>query len=327
MLTAFNYYEPEEENRIQKGMKESAFFIRELQIADDFLKQRQGIQRKKITICPVCGMGKCKSFYEKWGITYVRCDSCYSVVAEMDGEEAQAYQSCSELTEFRLSEAYQEDGLRQRSGRWEELFDWLQFRTFRYLGRNTDLAVLDYGTKWKGFIDMLQDSSFCKSYQLKDSIYSVEQQDDGKETYDIIMAVDYFQHVTQPEDFLEDVHHRLKEEGLFILNTKVGSGIDILALQGKNKNVFPPEHVMLPSKEGIRRLLERMGFQMLEFTTPGTFDVNFLKSHKDEIAEEDCFLSYFLETSTTGADADFQRFIQKHGLSSYAQVIAKKVRK
>jgi hypothetical protein len=84
---------------------------------------------------------------------------------------------------------------------------------------------------------------------------------------------------------------------------------------------------MLPSKEGIRRLLERMGFQMLEFTTPGTFDVNFLKSHKDDIAEEACFLSYFLETSTTGADADFQRFIQKHGLSSYAQVIAKKVRK
>lgn len=55
-------------------------------------------------------------------------------------------------------------------------------------------------------------------------------------------------------------------------------------------------------------MLAQTGFELLEFTTPGTFDLNYVKANKDGLAE-----------------ADFQRFIPKSGLSSYAQVIARRM--
>ncbi len=326
MLTAFNYYEPEEENRIQKGMKENVFFEKEVSIAHEYASRKQTLRQEKMKKCPICSNKDIGLFYSKWNVHYFRCNKCFSVIADVNEEEAILYQKDNRLMQLRKSDEYQMDGSKNRYTRWEELIDWIKFRSFRYLHKNTELRVLDYGTKWKGLIEFFQESDLCKLYSLKDSIYADGRPAD-EETYDIILAMDYLQHEANPNRFLKEVHSKLNEDGLFILNTKVGSGIDILALREKNKNVFPYEHIMLPSKEGIKQLLNRNGFEMLEFTTPGTFDVNFLKNNLCDIAETDYFLRYFLETATPGGDADFQHFIQKNGLSSYAQVIARKNKK
>ena len=57
MLTAFNYYEPEEEHRIQKGMKENSLFEQELKLAERFTKKhaKSAVRR---TSCVVCGSNK-----------------------------------------------------------------------------------------------------------------------------------------------------------------------------------------------------------------------------------------------------------------------------
>lgn len=328
MLTAFNYYEPEEENRIQKGMKENIYFDKEVDIAKRYTGGIVADAETKSKNCPICVDGTLLPFYKKWGVSYLRCENCHSVIANVKSVHTHEYQKCDELVQLRMSEEYQKDGENTRCKRWEELIDWIKFRSFRYMNKNTQLKVLDYGTKWKGLIELLQDSDLCGLYKLEKSIYTEIGDDAYKNIhYDIILALDYLQHETDPNEFLQEVYNQLDEKGLFILNTKVGSGIDILALRENNKNVFPYEHVMLPSKEGIKHLLANNGFEMLEFTTPGTFDVNFLKNNVNDIAETDYFLRYFLETSTPGGDADFQHFIQKNGLSSYAQVIARKTSK
>lgn len=326
MLTAFNYYEPEEENRIQKGMKENAFFEKEVEIAHAHVRTRQNVRQESMKTCPICSNENISLFYSKWGVAYFRCKNCYSVMADVTEEEADLYQNNNQLILLRKSDAYQKDGSKNRYVRWEELIDWIRFRSFRYLHKNTELRILDYGTKWKGLIDLFRGSDLCKTYTLKDSVYSDGYAED-EGLYDIVLAVDYLQHEANPRHFLQEVYGKLENDGLFILNTKVGSGIDILALGEKNKNVFPYEHIMLPSKEGIRQLLHHNGFELLEFTTPGTFDVNFLKNNLNDIEETDYFLRYFLETSTPRGNADFQHFIQKNGLSSYAQVIARKSKK
>ena len=70
-------------------------------------------------------------------------------------------------------------------------------------------------------------------------------------------------------------------------------------------------------------MLEEAGFEMLEITTPGTFDWNFVKTNSAGISEKEYFLRYFMNTATPNMEAEFQRFLQQSGMSSYAQVVAK----
>ena len=64
---------------------------------------------------------------------------------------------------------------------------------------------------------------------------------------------------------------------------------------------------------------------MLVITTPGTFDWNYVKSNRDKILEKEYFLKYFVETLTPNMEAEFQRFLQQSGMSSYAQVVARPI--
>jgi hypothetical protein len=321
MLTAFNYYEPEEENRIRKGIKESDSFGKEIEIAKKFsyAHPSNGIIKE----CPVCGGNHIGGFYEKWGVQYLRCQKCYSVFADVAEDDVYRYIDNPELVGIRTNTEYQDKNTESRQSRWEEQLDWLRFRTFRYFGKNKGFSVIDYGSRWNGWIDMLQESGFCREYELRKSI--LEKETDRVESADIVLALDYMQTEIKPMDFFKLVYGRLKTDGLFIISTKVGSGFDILTLRGNNRNVFPYEHVMLPSKEGIKSLLSQTGFELLEMTTPGTFDVNFVRDNVDGLAQDDYFMRYLLTTATPSDEAEFQRFIQKAGLSSYAQVIAKKV--
>lgn len=331
MLTAYNYYEPEEENRVRKNLKDSALFERELSLAERYSGCHPSgtVFRES---CPLCGSTSVHPFYEKWGVRYVRCGFCASVFADVSQEAAENFRGMEARRELRLSEAYQAEAAAARSMMWQETLDWLRFRSYRYLGRNGGLAVCDAGCRWRGFRDMLLSSGLCGSYQAFDSILDdaggipasgpVPCGTDGGA--DIMLALDYMQQLHSPDGLLALAGEHLKKGGLLVISTRLGTGLDTLLLKEKNRNVFPYEHILLPSREGIRAMLEKAGFEVLEFTTPGTFDVNYIKANLDAVSGTAEFVHYFLSRSTPELEAEFQRFIQKAGLSSHAQVIARK---
>ena len=349
MLTAYNYYEPEEENRVRKNLKDSALFERELSLAERYSGCHPSgtVFRES---CPMCGSASVHPFYEKWGVRYVRCGSCASVFADVSQEAAENFRGMEARRALRLSETYQAEAAAARSMMWQETLDWLRFRTYRYLGRNGGLAVCDAGCRWRGFRDMLLASGLCGSYQAFDSILDDAGgipvpgpcSTDGSGTFfddrpcstagdcgtdggaDIMLALDYMQQLHSPDGLLALAGEHLKKGGLLVISTRLGTGLDTLLLKEKNRNVFPYEHILLPSREGIRAMLEKAGFEVLEFTTPGTFDVNYIKANLDAVSGTAEFVHYFLSRSTPELEAEFQRFIQKAGLSSHAQVIARK---
>lgn len=331
MLTAFNYYEPEEESRIRKKIKDSVLFERELEIAKRFVETNKNIlpqSAAELRSCPICKDSGIEIFYEKWGIKYLRCNACYSVFADVEEKTEQEYKQLPDMIKFRTSEEYQRKASVNRRQMWSELLDWLQFRTYRYLGRNTGLSVIDYGTRYQGLIELLNESGICGRYELKNSILNFEgetftSRDELSERADIILCLDYIQHEINPISFMEEMRINLKQDGLLFLSTRVGSGFDILTLKENNDNVFPYEHILMPSKEGLKILLETTGFELLEITTPGNFDWNYVKANRDGISEKEYFLRYFMNTATPNIEAEFQRFLQQSGMSSYAQVVAK----
>lgn len=323
MLTAYNYYEPEEENRVRKNLKDSALFERELSLAERYSGCHPSgtVFRES---CPMCGSASVHPFYEKWGVRYVRCGSCASVFADVSQEAAENFRGMEARRELRLSETYQAEAASARSMMWQETLDWLRFRSYRYLGRNEGLAVCDAGCRWRGFRDLLLSSGLCGSYQAFDSILDDAGARGTDIRADIVLALDYMQQLHSPDGLLALAGEHLKKGGLLVISTRLGTGLDTLLLKEKNRNVFPYEHILLPSREGIRAMLEKAGLEVLEFTTPGTFDVNYIKANLDAVSGTAEFVHYFLSRSTPELEAEFQRFIQKAGLSSHAQVIARK---
>lgn len=320
MLTAYTYYEPEEQRRIQNEVKDSSFFDREKSIAKAFT-EKHCKSVKNIEKCPVCGEKETSVFFTKWEIPYYRCKNCYSIVGGVENEVAAEYESLSELQNFYESDEYQQYGEMTRSTRWEEILDWISFRTYRYMGDNKKKNVVDYGNRWHAFRTMIKESKICGDYQYigLDRGKRLE-----KESADIVLAFDYLQRKVEPNLFFREVYETLAPGGLMFLGLKAGSGMDVLLLKEKNRNVFPCEHLLMPSKEGIYSLLSDLGFEVLEYTTPGMFDVNFVSEHVDDISDDESFIKYLFQKDNAGVYAELQRFIQKAGLSSYAQVVVRK---
>ena len=194
MLTAFNYYDPEEEERVRKGIKENPFFKKELALAEAFsvTHPKHGVPLEH---CSICGSTQLHTFFWKWGIRYLRCEHCYSIMADVDETDVRAYAALENLKEIRCSTAYQEEGKAVRESRWEEIIDWLRFRAYRYCGRNKSLFVIDYGNRWEAFCAMLEQSELCGKYCLRKSILS--QRGDKEPTQaDMILSFDYLQQET-----------------------------------------------------------------------------------------------------------------------------------
>lgn len=80
---------------------------------------------------------------------------------------------------------------------------------------------------------------------------------------------------------------------------------------------------MLPSRKGLEKILQDAGFELLEITTPGTRDMESVLRNKDRIEDGNFFVKYLLNTADKSVLSDFQQFLQKSGLSSFAQVVAK----
>lgn len=322
MLTAFSYYDPEEENRIQQGMKNTAFFEKERAIAHRFAVSRQGVWRGA---CPACGENAGRPIFERDGVGYERCWECGSLFAAVKSADVEEYFGQEDLRSLRRSEEYQNHSTESRSRRWDDILDWLSFRVFRYLGHNEGLSIVDYGNRWKGFAERIRSAHCCDSYSLRDSLL-VEGMDAQPEerSSDIVLAMNYLERLTEPERFFAEAADLLSATGLLVFSIKAGNGFDILKLRGNNPNLLPYEHNFLPSRAGIEKLLERTGFELLEYTTPGTFDLNYVISNEDKLGEHDYFTKYFLEHATPNAKAEFQRFLQRSGMSSYAQLIARK---
>lgn len=321
MLKAYEYVEYSQSAEKPKGFWDQSLREKEIEISKRFC---EGRTNRGKGICPVCGADSLRDFYQKWNVQYERCGHCNSVLAVVDSENMEEYRTYPQLSELRRSENYQKSICARRKNLWEEQLDWMSFRCYRYLDRNEGLRVIDYGNRYRAYMDLIRTSKLIGEYELRRSLL-VEEGERQIEQADVVLCMDYLQQEDKPKEFLCQVWQDLKPGGLLILSTRVGGGFDILALRENNPNVFPYEHILLPSKEGLRMMLEETNYEVLEMTTPGALDIYYVLENRGGLHEGEYFLQYLTEAAGQNELADFQRFLQKSGMSSYAQVIARKV--
>lgn len=263
-------------------------------------------------------------FFNKWGVSYVIDRQDWSVQIGTMPEEGDIrnYYHDSELARFRASRDYQDMVTKTRGNIWELQIDWIAGRVQRYLGKKK-VKVLDCGTKFVGWAEKLSVAGFVDSVAIKDPlppILPTELPGDA----DVVLMMDDIQRQSNPRKALAMAAERLRKGGIMLLSCRSGTGIDILTLREHSDSVFPLDHIFMPSPGGLAKLLESVDLEVLELTTPGLLDMQYLKNQQEDIGEEQWFQRYLLSVADEGLLERFQGFLQQNNLSSHLRAVARK---
>lgn len=129
-----------------------------------------------------------------------------------------------------------------------------------------------------------------------------------------------------PQSLLNAVKSMLVDKGLLFLVSSTISGLDLQILWENSKTIFPPENLNVFSIEGIKILLERSGFEIVELSTPGQLDLEYIRTaiEHDKKLKVPRFISYILKNRDENAHRALQNFLQEFRLSSHLRVVARK---
>lgn len=140
-----------------------------------------------------------------------------------------------------------------------------------------------------------------------------------------ITLFDVVEHMPEPWTQLQAMATRLKPGGHIAIATANRFGLSMRLLQGKALTVCPPEHVILFSKRGLTRLLERAGFEIVDCWTPTIYIrewVHFLKPGRQAHASASKNLLQFPFMNVLIKIADV--FLKLFGLGDQLYVVARK---
>ncbi len=147
----------------------------------------------------------------------------------------------------------------------------------------------------------------------------------GNGAFQVAVQLESLDRSADPVALLEATHRSLSKGGLLFATALVASGFDLQVLGTENRYLYPPDRANCFTLEGLRRLLERFGFELLEVSTPGVLDLEIVQAH---LAQDPSLLLSRFERSLALSDEPtrqaFQSFLQERGLSSYARVAARK---
>lgn len=285
--------------------------------------------------CPACQSLDIAEAFSKHGFTYCQCADCGSVFASPrpSAQDLANYYENSQAGKYRnflsheTADARRLLVLRSRMAWVGRIFDESGVTEFN--------SYADVGTSHPFILDE------AKRLRLFEHLYSVDPSfildDDSDEPgsrlqdaplagLGAVTAFEQLEHQFSPRDFLKAVSEMLVEGGIFFLTTRTISGFDLEVLWDRNPYIFVPEHLNLLSIEGLREMLERAGFRMLELSTPGQLDVELVlrATSEDPSIPVPRFVKYFLDHRGIETRADFQSFLQKNRLSSHVRIAAQK---
>jgi 2-polyprenyl-3-methyl-5-hydroxy-6-metoxy-1,4-benzoquinol methylase len=154
----------------------------------------------------------------------------------------------------------------------------------------------------------------------------VEEVSDEIDGADVLVAFEVVEHLFEPRRFIAQCARLLRPGGLLVVSCPNGQGFDI-AMLGACALAVDAEHVNLFNPESLSALLQGSGFEVLEASTPGRLDAEFVREAalKGEIdLAGDPFLKRVLLDEWDRLGWPFQQFLAANGLSSHMWIAARK---
>ena len=288
--------------------------------------------------CPACGSSRSEQAFARFGLSYRHCTDCGSLwVAPRPDEAAlRRYYRESEAERFWQDELARQTGPVRIAKVIEPRLDWIADAVAEH--RPQGVSIADVGTHQSVFAQRFaQLKPFARHLAVEPITYlpdvaGLEVIDQPLEEaglsgdLDAVTLLDVADRTSDPDSLVAAVHAALKPGGLLFLTGILASGFDIQVLWDRAETVFPPDRLNLFSVNGLEALLKRRSFEVIEYSTPGAFDLRTVAQARE--AQPDLPLPRFVETLLTRRGeaeyAQFQTFLQASLLSSFGRVVARR---
>ena len=328
-------------------MKESE--IRPQKLFNQYLKlAREDIERffsdrsRFVEVdCPACGCDKWAPGLEKFEFRYLLCSDCGSLYLSPRPTVAmyETYYQEAESVKFWSSHFFKETAEARRQKIFTPRAHLVaQWADNSGQASNANRVFADIGSGYAIFLEEIRRLAYFgrivgiepepnlarigrdRGFEIIEK--KLEDIKDGEVGADFATAFEVLEHVFDPQKFLSAARHILRPGGMLMLTTLTVSGFDIQVLWENSKSVYPPHHINLLSVQGMRRLMERSGLDLIDLSTPGELDVEIVQNIQRE--NPDIELPRFASSIINAPEevqANFQNFLKTNALSSHIRII------
>jgi len=289
-------------------------------------RQACGGSVKRRERCPADGV-RLESFGDVEGLTYARCPQDGSLWLAALPEPVLWADLLARVSRYRhSSSAFHAELTQSRTDHvYAPKLEWIQ-DTLR-LQQMGHPAVLEAVSPPSSFTSLLKDSGLCSTVVTVDEMALAHSPGRSAAAQRVQAAVllESLDRVDDPEALLRGVDERLAPGGLLFVTALVSSGFDVATLGLQNRYLYPPDRTNCLSLQGLSALIAKMGFVLLEVSTPGVLDLEVVQAHLQQ--DPDMAVSVFERQLVEAGEETrmaFQTFLQERGLSSFARVVGRK---
>ncbi len=305
--------------------------------AREIFRDRSGFQQ---IACPACLANNAEPQFEKSGFQYVQCRQCNTLYLSPRPtyEHLMQIYTDSPSTRYWVEEFFMPmvEARREKIFRPRAEFITLQFPQVRTgaiadIGAGFGLFLEEVRKLWPEAnltaIEPSQDmAGICRKGGFRVIEEMLEDVDEATGKYELLTAFELFEHLHDPERFLNNVGRLLVKGGYVYLTTLNGLGFDIQLLWDRSKSVSPPHHINFFNPSSMQKLLERTGYQVIGISTPGELDWDIVEgAWRHEGKNPGRFFCTFSENGSAESKKELQAWIRKYNFSSHMRVVARKL--
>lgn len=274
--------------------------------------------------CPGCAGIDLTPAFEKIGFPYQRCESCGSVFASPRPTAAALarYAASSPASAFWRDRVLSDT----RHARIEKLIrprvEWVLDALTEYGSAGT--SGIELSPQGALFVTELSAMSSTVSATAADA-HTDDWVRDG--SADFVTAFDVLDRAADVRELTAAVHRTLKPGGLFFVMAPSISGFDLQVLWDRSPSILPPEKLNLLSVDGFSRLFQGPQWELIELSTPGMFDVENVRRAMLASPEADWprGVREIVLQKNDGARLEFQEYLQRHRLASFARLVVRRI--
>lgn len=288
--------------------------------------------------CPACGEKGRFAFYKK-GFHYEECPKCLTLFVNPRPEKGafDRYYTDAPSTKYWATTFYKETESARREKLWKPKAFLIKEKIGKYSYGET---IIDIGGGYGTFAEEIGKIACADIIVIEPSPYlarvcrekglvviekfleelSCDMVPEGAKSF---VSFELFEHIYDPAAFLGALNGLMQKDDRFIFTTLSGMGIDIQVLWENSKSVSPPHHLNFFNPKSVQLLLKRMGFNVLEITTPGKLDISIMENNSALI--KDRFWKNYLTTASEQEKERMQAFISENLLSSHMMIVCSKM--
>ena len=264
--------------------------------------------------CPFCGSrsyARAEAFQNRYGVA--RCNRCNSLyVNPCPTQEVLNDYYNNYKCNLMLEQVYKKRAEKTNN----VILDHRVETIIQYIGKieRDDIKVLDVGCSNGSFLSKLRRQTEERKINKKITYIGVDTNDNAikasvdknlqlvsasvedylestDEKFDIIWHSELIEHLIDPFAVFKKMYQSMRSGGYMIFTTPNDASVEMKSISYNVPrvlacNILPPMHLNAFSTQNIAHFVMRSGFDVVDISTPGNFDVEILEMEKEHVNDD-----------------------------------------